>query len=657
MTQRPTLLDRAPAEGGSVLIVRAPAGPARTRLLETLVDDARVRGARAWLLDCDFTDGGPWAGIHDLFLSLVDELKLTRPELIVRHDYELAHAVPALQRTVQVRNPTLTDLAPPEEKVRNYPADRAFRIVHGLIDLLAAHKETSAPEASWVIVCEGFDRISRIGARFFRELMRRRGRILRLTLVVAADEADAWEGSYVPSQTIAVDLPAGAKPAPDPAVMARRAVELDAEIAEDRLLMQVHLPEILRCARLGERADLLLKWRFRALEIYNTLGLYEEARVYGEAVREALRGRQTPAHEAVRWAMFLKLIMCYLGLGDVDAAYAIATDPDLGEIAHPEWKCQHCYLLAMLYARYLPERDLAKAEEYLERGLQALEGKEIAPERRHFQHAFNRNGLALVRHLQGRYDDAIALCRGCHAYLEEHLNPERHRLHRSVLLYNLAQVYSAVGARDEAIAHYTAAMEMDPSYSEYYNERGGLLLQSGRLAEAWEDYGKAIELSPPYYESFTNLGQCARRLGRPREAVEAYSRALDLEPERLLPLLGRAQAHEDLGQAEEAVADYTAALALEPGLWDAYANRAVLRYQAGQLAESLADLSRAIELAGSQADLYQNRALVLADLDEPEAAAEDLRAYLALRPDADDREEVACRLRELSVGSVAAVPA
>ena len=124
-----------------------------------------------------------------------------------------------------------------------------------------------------------------------------------------------------------------------------------------------------------------------------------------------------------------------------------------------------------------------------------------------------------------------------------------------------------------------------------------------------------------------------------------------------MPLLGRAQAHEDLGQAEEAVADYTAALALEPGLWDAYANRAVLRYQAGQLAESLADPSRAIELAGSQADLYQNRALVLADLDEPEAAAEDLRAYLSLRPDADDREEVACRLRELSVGSVAAVPA
>ena len=116
-------------------------------------------------------------------------------------------------------------------------------------------------------------------------------------------------------------------------------------------------------------------------------------------------------------------------------------------------------------------------------------------------------------------------CRDCVDYLNTHLAADKHLLHRSVLLYNLAQVYNAIGSHDEAIEHYRAAITLDPNYSEYYNDRGSVFLHCGRLKEAEADY-----LSPPYFEVLTNLGQCYRLMGDMTKAIQTYSRALDIDP-------------------------------------------------------------------------------------------------------------------------------
>jgi tetratricopeptide (TPR) repeat protein len=339
--------------------------------------------------------------------------------------------------------------------------------------------------------------------------------------------------------------------------------------------------------------------------------------------------------------------MSYLGLLDSAGAYRVAQEDAIGQTENLEWRGQLHYLLAMLYARFFPQRDLAKGEELLDLGLRDLEQADMAEETRHFQTVFNRNGLAMVRHFQGRFQEAIDLCRDGLQRLESHLSPDRHRLHRSVLLYNMAQVYFAVGEHEQALSHYSVAMEMDPNYSEYFNERGNVFLRMGRHEEARADYLRAIELSPPYFEVWTNLGQSCRLLGRMEEALSAYARALDLEPGQLLALLGRAQAREALGQVDGAMADYTAALALNADLWDAVASRAVLHYERGELGACLDDLNRAIELAPQVPDLYQNRALVLSDLGYRERAAQDLATYLELNPAAEDRTEVEERLQRL----------
>jgi tetratricopeptide (TPR) repeat protein len=345
--------------------------------------------------------------------------------------------------------------------------------------------------------------------------------------------------------------------------------------------------------------------------------------------------------------VFVKNLMSLLGLQQILAAQALAEEVAIGKFADPYRRAQLCYLVSMMYARFLPERDLDRAEQLLDEGLEELERADIPPDVLHFQSVFNRNGLALVRFFQGRHAEAIDLCLSGFARLKEHLSPEQHRLHRSVLLYNIAQVYSALGMDDDAIRHYTLAMEMDPNFSEYYNERANLHFRAGRYEEALRDYQMAGELSPPYFELYTNLGQCHRHLGHFEEAAAAYSKALDLEPGQVLALLGRAQCEEALGQAEAALADYDEALALAPGQWEALANRATLHYDRGDLPGALKDMEAAIELAPQVAALYQNRGFLHSELGMTGEAARDFSTYLRLDPEAEDRGEVLARLQDL----------
>lgn len=651
MTEHKDLPEDWLTRSGEVLLIEAPAGAQRRAFLDRHLRQAESAGVRTWLLPVGFEEGGPWAGVKDLFADLAEEIRAEDPELLVRHDYELLNAAPALKRFMSIRNPTLTDVASNPERVRNYPSDRAFRIIHGLIDLLdewrARHPDAS--DAPWVLACDGYDRASHLGRRFFRELVRRRGRKLRLVLLAIAEPGAG--------KTLADGLPIALRVLPDlapgpeaplnPADASRLARELEAHVADDPVEREIHLPDLVRLWSAADEPRKAFEWQFEALSVYNSQGFYEDALVYGAPALAGVK-LYSPDDQTLHWRIFIKLFMCHVALGNAETALHLAEDEVLGKIDNASRLCRLYYLVSMLYARYLPQRDFTRAEEYLEMGLSEIARADVPESEKHFQTVFNRNGLAMIRFFQGRHQEAIDLCREGFERLEKHLGPRAHRLHRSVLLYNTAQVYSTIGSYDEAIANYTAAMEMDPNYSEYYNERGSLHLKLGQLDLALDDYVRAIELSPPYQEVRTNLGQCYRQMGRLSDSIAAYSSALDLEPNQLLALLGRAQAYEALGQSAEALADYDAALALKPDQPEALANRAVLLYEAGRWEESLRDLTRAIGLAPGLGELYQNRAVVLTDLGRPEEAAQDLEEYLRLNPAAEDRTDVLSRLAELA---------
>jgi tetratricopeptide (TPR) repeat protein len=633
-----------------VLIVEGAAGRARRRWLEEHTLPSALPNVRSFVVSCDFETGGPWGGVSQLFEELFPEIQAGRPELVENHALELVSVLPRLRRSVEVRNPNLTDLAPPEERTRNYPADRAFRIIHGLIELLDSWKSADCPEAEWLIACDNYDRARTMSGRFFAELMRRRGERLRLRLLVGAEPGQGESarkslGVGGAARVVALDVEGEPPAAPGAEAAAQMASDLERRVGDDRVEQQVHLQELIRLWHAAGRPDKVLRLKFFGLETYNTLGLYEDALRYGEGLLSAAE-EHAPDDEKLQWATLVKLLMCHIGLFDVQSSLALAESVGMKFAErNAAWRAHLFYLIGIFYARFQQPRDLAKGEEYLNRAFEAIEQAGMAEDVYHFQSVFNRNGLAMIRSFQGRFEEAVELCRAGFARLNAHLGAEKHRLHRSVLLYNIAQVYAATGSVQEAVEYYSAAIEMDPNYSEYYNDRGNILFQAGRLEEARADYLRAIELSPPYFEVFVNLGQCCRRMGAMEEAVGAYSRAIDINAEHLLALLGRAKAHEELGHTEEAIADYTGVLAKDPTQWEAAASRGVLRYEMGDLESSLADFDRAVEMEPGQPDLYHNRATVLADLGCYAQAERDIRAALALNPQEEDEQALRALLQ------------
>jgi tetratricopeptide (TPR) repeat protein len=639
-----------------VLVVEAVPGRERTRLLERRASQIGSEGR--WVLSCHFDHGGPWAGIKQLFASFADELRRRRPDLIHRHDYELVHVLPELRQHIQVRNPTLTDTAPYEEKTRNYPADRAFRMIHGLIDLLDAwRREIQA--GPWVLALDHFDRASHIGGHFFREMLRRRAQPWGLHFLAAVEPGQAGKalerlGVETADEVMRFDLTGDPPISVDPKEARQQALALEEHVGENEIQIQIHLPDLIRLWEQAGNRGKAFRWRCWGLEIYNTLGLYEDALVYGDGALDLAEGYD-PDNVEVQWSIFVKLFMSLAGLGRTREAGELAMRV-FDRIDNLRHKGQLCYLIAMLYGRFYEERDFARAEEYLDRGLEMLQAADLSDAELHFQTVFNRNGLAMIRTFQGRLNEALELCKEGLQRLDAHLTPDKHRLHRSVLHFNMAQVYARIGAMDEAHAQYSAAMEMDPNYSEYYNDRGSLLLQAGRYEKAYADYHKALELSPPYHEIYANLGQCCRMMGQLEEAVDAYSRSLDLRPFQAVSLLGRAQAYEALGRLSDALADYSALVRLDPDHWQGRAGRAVLLYEMKDLEASLADLNRAIQVAPKVPDLYHNRAILQVEMGRPQDARNDFIQYLRLQPDGEDRPEVEARLAALEQATIAASP-
>jgi tetratricopeptide (TPR) repeat protein len=610
-------------------------------------------------LDCALERRGPWAGLDQVFQALAGVLVERAPDLLHEHSYELLSVAPALRDTVDIRFQCLTDVAPEEERVRLFPRDRAMRVPHGLIDLLLSCIGRGLLQPPLRLACDSLDEAGWIATRFFAELARRAGPVvgLRVAAGVRPGAGDAVLAKLLyPALPVEVDrivLDADPEPAPaseDAGELLATARALEARAASAPASCEALLPRLIKIwADLGDDRR-SLDWRGEAFSRYTFRGLYADAWEYGRVVVDRL-DEYVGQDEGRRFKVLNKVFGCRGAIRDAHAlselpAFVVAEG--LEKLSNPSYRAGAHYILAMLYGRFLPELDLERATTHLELGLAELERSTEAEAQRRFHIAFNRNGLALIRFRQGRADEAIALCRDARQQLDEYLPADEQRLHRSVLVHNIAQVYVSIGENGPAIEHLSEAIAIDPEYSEYYNDRGMVHFRSGNLEAARQDYLRAIALSPPYYEVWTNLGQCLRRAKDHAGAIRAYSRALDLEPGQPLALMGRGDSYQELEKLELACSDYTAALLAVPASWDCLANRAVALYGLGRLEECCADLERAVSLAPDVAELRRNRAIALAELGQAQRAREDLVHYLELEANPTDRAEVLARIAELS---------
>jgi tetratricopeptide (TPR) repeat protein len=303
------------------------------------------------------------------------------------------------------------------------------------------------------------------------------------------------------------------------------------------------------------------------------------------------------------------------------------------------------------------------------------------------QTVFNQNGLALIKSHQGDREDALRLVGDGLARLDSDLDPDEHRLHRSVLRYNRAQLYAGLGRLDEALADYTAVIEEDPHYAEYHFDRAALLRRLGRDDEAMAEYETAMRLSPPFPELYYNRGDLRSALGDDDGALADFGYVLEIDPGYVDAYINRAAILLETGQRAAARSDLTAGLAVAPddphllcllarleledghrdaartaadaavragaGIAEAWATRAAIAFELGDPGTAVADLTRAIEIAPDPAVLF-NRALAHQSLGNWAAAEADFTSVLDLVPDEEEARLGRAECRRQAAGVMVA---
>ncbi|MEO1083463.1 MAG: hypothetical protein AAFY88_04415, partial [Acidobacteriota bacterium] len=298
------------------------------------VEDELDLPADAVLIDCRRSVAGAWAGALSLLEYLVPHLEAEAPELLERHRHELTAVSPKLRRLFPSPDLPLTESGPVKERVRSYPVDRAFRLSHGLVDLVLAWQARPGAQPLQ-LMCWGFDDAGALTERFLRELERRRpagaGAPLRLSFVVGPGKGEATAASFglAPLRPLAVGA---ANLAPGPVTLGAEADRLEGLL--DRQEGELEREGALLISLLEELDDepRAAPWRVLVLAVLNHFGWYEDALYFATPVIGELDSMAVHETRFSRWHIVSGLFNALVALGRSEEALVLVRDEGLAKV-------------------------------------------------------------------------------------------------------------------------------------------------------------------------------------------------------------------------------------------------------------------------------------------------------------------------------------
>lgn len=636
---------------------------------------------------------GPYTAGGALLRGVVPELLGQHGDLLTARSIEIAAVAPELTPLVPPRPRTLTEGASQVERTRFYSATRTRRLANGIAELLTDWARALHP-GGVVIAFRELDEADQTDIELVRLLLRRCDPAL-VTLVVDTDDAstEALGGALADHARRVRRLPPAGPPAPD-ADLAQAFIDSDGT-TRDRASQRAYasLPPQERARRHTARAEALAaldepSLRLGAIPYHLEHGTdpanaggaavltahnecYDRG-FYDAALDLAMRGRKiisVAERPDWYWNLTQRACSCLCYLERCDEAFDLLASIRR-DCAEPNALMNSCYQMAMIYTRHLPkaDHDHDKAQEWANIAI-AIADRHPEQKMRVFYGAFMRNARALVELHRRNVATAMSLVNKAIEMTDGELDRDEHQLHRSVLVYNRAQLLASSGDHAAALLAYDEVIGRDPDYGDYYFERATERRAVGDYPGAMADYDSAIRLSLPFHEAHFNRADLLRELGDEDGALRDLDYAAELNPSNMDSLIHRADLLLALGDLERARADinmglsidpldvhllaakgslladsgdteaaftcYTTALRQDPGFVAAWANRAVLSYTAGRISQAVDDLDHAIQLADDDSALYVNRAIALQDLGDHAHALRDLDVAVAASDDVD----------------------
>jgi len=115
---------------------------------------------------------------------------------------------------------------------------------------------------------------------------------------------------------------------------------------------------------------------------------------------------------------------------------------------------------------------------------------------------------------------------------------------------------------------------------EYYNS-AHYKAENGDHYGAIADYNKAIELNPSYTNAYNNRGNAKHTLEDYYGAITDYNKSIEIDPNDAVAYYNRGNSKNKLKDYNGSITDFNKAIELEPDLASAYNNRGVVKYIKG----------------------------------------------------------------------------
>ncbi len=117
---------------------------------------------------------------------------------------------------------------------------------------------------------------------------------------------------------------------------------------------------------------------------------------------------------------------------------------------------------------------------------------------------------------------------------------------------------------DQAIAHFSAAIGVNPEFADAYFKRANIKLKLGRHPEAIADYTEAIRLDPKNAKYLNNRGRAYFETKQYNSAIADFDAALGIDRRFAVCYFNRGLARAATGDRDGAVADLAKCVELDP---------------------------------------------------------------------------------------------
>jgi protein O-GlcNAc transferase len=211
--------------------------------------------------------------------------------------------------------------------------------------------------------------------------------------------------------------------------------------------------------------------------------------------------------------------------------------------------------------------------------------------------------------------------------------PAAHQSNGAEALVNRGHMLRQQGRYAEALASYEQAIALAPDHAEAFLGRGNVLQELRRSEEAIASYDRVISLRPDYADAFYNRGIALMRLKRLAEALASYDGAIKASPRYVRAHNNRGNVLQVMGRFEEALASYEQAVAIKPDYIDGLYNRGMVLQAVGRFEEAVASFDRVIALLPDNAEAFNNRGIALGELNRLDDALASFDRAIALKPD------------------------